>query len=80
MSKTLCAASLRQFERLAICAAQARARWVAAALAMTETANPTPEQIAELAMLRTAFDELSDVYQGLRRMVERGYLAYQPKA
>ncbi|MBO9558577.1 MAG: hypothetical protein J7515_08325, partial [Caulobacter sp.] len=57
--------------------AMARSRWVAEAVAMTEGgASITPEQTARLATLRAAFEELSEVYEAMRRMVERGYLTY----
>jgi hypothetical protein len=70
--------SLERFERLAVAAAHARANWVAAALATSET-SPTlsPEQAAQLNMLRGAYQELADAYEALRRMVERGYLSFQ---
>jgi hypothetical protein len=68
-----------QFQRLGLSAAQARARWVAAALATSETGHaPTREQVEGLAHLREAYEELAAVYDALRRMVERGYLAYGP--
>lgn len=66
-----------KFQRLAVAAAMARSRWVAEAVAMTEGgASITPEQTARLATLRAAFEELSEVYEAMRRMVERGYLSY----
>ncbi|HEX3701649.1 MAG TPA: hypothetical protein VHV27_13345 [Phenylobacterium sp.] len=65
------------FQRLGLSAAQARARWAAAALEASEAARPpTREQVEELIHLREAFEELTAVYDALRRMVERGYLAY----
>ena len=39
-------------------------------------AVPTPEQVEKLAQLRIAYDELAEVYDAMRRMVERGYLTY----
>ena len=66
-----------KFQRLAVAAAMARARWVAEAVAMTEGgAAITPEQTARLATLRAAYEELAEVYEAMRRMVERGYLTY----
>ena len=66
-----------KFQRLAVAAALARSRWVAEAVAMTEGgAAITPEQTARLAALRTAYEELAEVYEAMRRMVERGYLTY----
>lgn len=68
-----------KFERLGLAAAQARARWVATALAASETANaPTAAHIEQLAAQRRAYEELTEAYDGLRRMVERGYLPYRP--
>lgn len=79
VAKTLGDVDLGKFQRLAIAAAHARAQWVAAALAMTESATaPTASQISDLAALHRAFDELADVYEAMRRMVERGYLGYAP--
>ena len=63
------------FQRLAVMTATARARWVAEALRLSESGTPvTPDQTARLTAYRTAYDELSEVYDGLRRMVERSYL------
>lgn len=75
-------ADAARFQRLAVAAAQARAQWIAEALAMTETpgAALSATQTARLAALRQAHEELSDAYEGLRRMVERGYVAYKPAA
>lgn len=65
------------FQRMALVAAQARAKWAAAAIAATEGGRmPAPEQIAELSRLRAAYEELTEVYDAMRRMVERGYLPY----
>jgi hypothetical protein len=66
-----------KFQRLAVAAALARSRWVAEAVAMTENGSAiTPEQTARLAALRAAYEELAEVYEAMRRMVERGYLTY----
>jgi hypothetical protein len=47
---------------------------------MTENAvTLTPDQINQLGVLRRAFEELSEAYDAMRRMVERGYLSYQPR-
>lgn len=71
---------LQKFERLAVAAAHARARWVAAAVQMTENAGAlTHDQVTQLGVLRRAFEELTEAYDAMRRMVERGYLHYQPK-
>lgn len=77
LGATLGGVETQKFQRLALATAQCRARWVAAALAATESAAvPTPEQVDKLAQLRTAYDELTEVYDAMRRMVERGYLTY----
>jgi hypothetical protein len=75
-------ADATRFQRLAVAAAQARAQWVAEALAMTESPGAvlSPAQTARLAGLRQAHEELTDAYEGLRRMIERGYVSYKPSA
>lgn len=66
-----------RFQHMAVAAAQARAQWVAAAVAMTETARaPSHEQIIKLAQMRMAYEELVEAYEALRRMVERGYITF----
>lgn len=63
------------FQRLAIQTATARAKWVSEALRQSESGAPsTPDQIARLTSARTAYEELAEAYEGLRRMVERGYI------
>ena len=62
------------FQKLAVLTATARAIWVAESLRQSESGAPsTPDQIARLASARTAYEELAEAYEGLRRMVERGY-------
>jgi hypothetical protein len=73
----LAGAGADSFQRLAVAAAVARSRWVAAALAATEAAAPPSAAVVdELARLRQAYEELTKVYEAMRRMVERGYLPY----
>jgi hypothetical protein len=73
----LASVDAKKFERLALATAQARARWVATGIVAGDPGRPaTPEQITELARLRTAYEELSEVYEAMRRMVERGYIEY----
>ena len=63
------------FQRLAVLTATARAKWVAESLRQSESGAPsTPDQIARLTSARTAYEELAEAYEGLRRMVERGYV------
>lgn len=72
-------ADSQKFERLARSAALARTRWMAAALAACDGDHPpSSEQIAEIARHRNTYEELTEVYGALRRLVERGYLAYTP--
>ncbi|MCQ4062204.1 hypothetical protein FK516_30510, partial [Klebsiella pneumoniae] len=62
--------------RLAVLTATARARWAAEALRQSDSGSPsTPDQIARLTSARTAYEELAEAYEALRRMVERGYIA-----
>lgn len=71
---------LGAFEHIAVAAAHARTRWVMAATAATSKASElTQDQIAQLGMLRRGFEELSEVYDAMRRMVERGYLSYNAR-
>ncbi len=79
LAATLGGADPQKFQRLGLATAQCRARWVAAALAATEgAAVPTVEQIDKLSHLRSAYEELAEAYDAMRRMVERGYLSYPP--
>jgi len=62
------------FQRLAVLTATARAKWVSESLRLSESGAPsTPDQIARLTSARTGYEELAEAYEGLRRMVERGY-------
>lgn len=71
-------ADAAMFQRLAVAGAQARAQWMALALSVAETPQaPEPAQVAKLAQLRQAFEELTEAYEGLRRLVERGYLPFR---
>jgi len=68
-----------RFQRLAVAVATARAKWVAEAASMADGgASLSTAQVERLAHLRSAFEELSAVYEATRRMVERGYIAYRP--
>lgn len=62
-----------QFQTLALACAQARAAWVAEGL----KGGAAPD-VQKLARLRAAYEELREVYEAARRMVERGYVAYEP--
>jgi len=66
------------FQRLGVAAANARVHWVGEALILTETGQSlSADQIAKLSRLRCAYEELAEVYEAMRRMVERGYLPYR---
>lgn len=70
-------ADSQKFERLALAAAVARAQWIAAALAATEGGHPpTREQVQQITHMREAFEELTEAYGALRRLVERGYVPF----
>jgi len=63
------------FQRLAVAASQARARWVAAALKLADDANAsTPADAETLAGMRATYEEFAAAYDALRRMIERGYV------
>lgn len=80
LGATLKNTSAESFQRLALATASARARWTAKALEISAGGRPTPGQIAELVDLRTAYQELAEAYEALRRMVERGYINYPDPA
>lgn len=81
LGKTLQHADIAKFSRLAVSAAQARARWVSAAMAMADKQEPpSADDVNRLTVLRNAYEELAEAYEALRRMVERGYVSYKPKA
>jgi hypothetical protein len=64
----------RDLEVLVIAGAEARARWLSRALALSQTKAPlTAPQVAELAHLRDSFEELSSAFEAIKRLVERGY-------
>ncbi|WP_339914763.1 hypothetical protein [uncultured Brevundimonas sp.] len=63
------------FQRLAVCTANARGKWAAEAMRLSESGSPvTPDQTARLISHRSAYEELAEAYEAMRRMVERGYL------
>ncbi len=73
-------ADAQKFQRLAVAAAHARSQWVKEALAMSEKVHLEPAQTQRLADLRKSYEELTEVYEAMRRMVERGYLSYRSPA
>jgi len=72
---------LSKIQALATSAARARAEWVQIALALGEVGrSPTSEELQHLAHRRAAFEEMREAYEGVRRMVERGYAVFNPAA
>ncbi len=70
-----------KFQRLGAAAAVARARWIAEAVSLSEASHAlSADSVEKLARMRAAYEELAEAYEGMRRMVERGYLSYQPAA
>ena len=77
LSTALGRADAEKFERVARAAALARTQWVAAALTATDGGRaPSQEQIDKLGQMRAAYFELTEVYDAMRRLVERGYLPF----
>ena len=67
----------QRFERLAVATAQARAEWAALALSVSQAGQaPSPQQTMALMQARTGYEELANAYDGLRRLIERGYATY----
>ena len=79
LGQALGAADAQKFNKMAVAVACARAQWVAEAMATADAAHAlTTDQVTRLTHLRSAYEELAEAYEALRRMVERGYLAYRP--
>ena len=76
VARTLGHATREDFQALALAAAQARADWVAAG----QKAGRGATDAKRLGELRALYEELREVYEGARRMVERGYLPYEAPA
>ena len=78
IGRTLGHADVAKFQHMAVAAACARAQWVSEALTASEaSATLTRDQVARLSHLRAAYEELTEAYEAMRRMVERGYLNYR---
>lgn len=77
LGQTLGKTSLARFQHLAVAVATARGRWVRESVTLASAGQPlSPEQVAHLAGLRQAYEELSQAYEAMRRLVERGYIAF----
>jgi len=78
LAATVPNADATRFQRLAVATATARAKWVAEAASMAEAnASLSEAQVARLAHLRSAYEELMAVYEATRRLVERGYVPFR---
>jgi hypothetical protein len=78
IGKTIGHVDIAKFQHIAVAAACARAQWVAEALAASEASPSLSQaQVTRLTHLRATFEELTEVYEAMRRMVERGYLPYR---
>ena len=79
VGQTVGAIDTHRVQRLAVCVAAARAAWLKETLAMSDIGHQlAPHQVEKVAQLRTAFEELAEAYEGVRRAIERGYLHYTP--
>lgn len=78
MGAALAGVDAKRFEQLALATAQARAMWVAKGIAAADASRPlSAQQVDELATLRAGYEELAEVYEAMRRMVERGYMEFR---
>jgi hypothetical protein len=78
IGKVLGATDQKKFQRMALTVASARARWVGAALAISESdAAMSHAKIQQLAQLRETYQELAEAYDAMRRLVERGYVTHE---
>ncbi|MFS2317047.1 hypothetical protein RMQ97_03820 [Maricaulis sp. D1M11] len=77
IQKTIHHVTIEDFQNLALSASKARSAWVDAAMAAARDTSPmSKEDVERLALLRTAYEEISEAYDAMRRMVERGYLQF----
>lgn len=61
------------FMAFAVRVAEARARYIKAALELSTVPNPSPADIARLKAAREANDELVHAFEATKRIIERGY-------
>lgn len=75
ISQTFQGMAIQDLQKLAVLTATSRARWGAEALRLAHSGSAvTPDQVARLTAARSAYEELAESYEALRRMVERGYI------
>ena len=66
------------FQRLAVAAAHARGMWLAESLRLSQALHSLPpSDVGRLAQMRAAYEELTEAYEGLRRLVERGHVSFR---
>jgi hypothetical protein len=77
LAKAVGAVNVQDFRSLGLAAAKARGLWVAAAVAVSKGGNlPDPKQVGQLTEMRQAYEELTEAYEAMRRMISRGYVTY----
>lgn len=75
VSQTFKGMTIGDLQKLAVLTANARARWGAEGLRLAQSGSAvTADQTARLTAARTAYEELAEAYEALRRMIERGYI------
>lgn len=62
------------FLRLALNTASLRAAYLQKGVEIGSLKSPTREQLEELALLRHAYEESTQVFEALERIIERGYV------
>jgi len=79
LGQTFSGMSIADLQKLAVMTASARARWGAEGLRLAHSGSAvTADQVARLTAARTAYEELAETYEALRRMIERGYITLTP--
>lgn len=68
------------FQRLAVSVSHARGQWLGEAIRLSHAPSLAPAEAQKLAALRTLYEELSEAYEGLRRLIERGHVHYRAPA
>ncbi|RJF77364.1 hypothetical protein D3877_26560 [Azospirillum cavernae] len=62
------------FLRMAVRVAELRADYIRAGIKAAESRRPEAPAVAELARLRSAYEEMQSVYEAAERVIERGYV------
>lgn len=74
ISATLGRVTIEDFSQMAARTAQARARWLAEGLRLAHSSAASPDQYKRLNEARMAYEEMAQLFEGIRRACERGYL------